>query len=55
MGKHAVVAVYLLAMIAIIVGVDITLFRHYLFPRLLVNIGIVFVFAAFWFRFQWSR
>ena len=42
---------YVLALVAVIVGVDILLFRHYFWARLIVNIGIVLVFAAFYLRF----
>ncbi len=42
---------YVLAMVGIVVGVDILFFRHQLWPRLLVNIGIVLVFVAFYLRF----
>jgi len=38
-------------MIALIVGVDLALFRGHVWERLAVNIGIVLVFAAFYFRF----
>ncbi len=42
---------YVLAMVAVVVGVDVLFFRHRLWDRLIVNIGIVLVFAAFCFRF----
>jgi len=45
------VALYVVAMVAIIVGVDLAFFRNRLWERLAVNIGIVLVFAAFYFRF----
>lgn len=51
MGKSAVAALYLLAMVAIVVGVDILFFRHQFLERLIVNIGIVLVFVAFYLRF----
>ena len=38
-------------MIVVIVAVDILFFRHHFWERLLVNIGIVFVFLAFSLRF----
>ena len=46
-----VVTLYALAMAALIVGVDLLFFRHQFRERLLVNIGIVLVFAAFHLRF----
>jgi len=38
-------------MAALIVGVDFAFFRHRFWERLLVNIGIVLVFVAFYLRF----
>jgi hypothetical protein len=34
-----------------VVGVDVLFFRHHLGERLLANVGIVLVFAAFGLRF----
>jgi hypothetical protein len=51
MGKQAVVVLYVLAMVAVVVGVDILFLRHQLWLRLIVNIGIVLVFGAFYVRF----
>ena len=45
------IVLYVLAMVAIIVGVDILFFRHHLWARLSVNVGIVLVFLAFYWRF----
>jgi hypothetical protein len=45
------VALYGLVMIAVVVGVDLLFFRDRFWGRLLVNIGIVLVFAAFYIRF----
>ena len=45
------VALYVLAMVVIIVGVDVLFLKHQFLPRLLVNIGIVVVFAAIYFAF----
>jgi hypothetical protein len=42
---------YVVAMAAIIVGIDFAFFRNQLWERLTVNIGIVLVFLAFYFRF----
>jgi len=42
---------YGVAMVAVIVGVDFVFFRHRFWERLIVNIGIVLVFAAFYSRF----
>jgi type IV secretory pathway VirB2 component (pilin) len=35
----------------IVVGVDVLFFRHQFWERLMVNVGIVLVFAAFGLRF----
>ncbi|MDQ2874439.1 MAG: hypothetical protein M3Y33_06400 [Actinomycetota bacterium] len=42
---------YVLALVAVVVGVDVLFFRNQFWARLIVNIGIVLVFAAFYFRF----
>jgi predicted cobalt transporter CbtA len=49
--SRAAIVLYVLAMVAVVVGVDILFFRHQFWARLLVNVGIVLVFAAFYFRF----
>lgn len=54
MGRLAIV-LYVLAMVGIIVGVDVLFFRHQFLPRLLVNIGIVLVFAMFYLTFLKRR
>ena len=51
MGRQAVVVVYVLALVAVVVGVDILFFRNRFWERLAVNVGIALVFAAFYFRF----
>jgi type IV secretory pathway VirB2 component (pilin) len=51
MGKQIAVVLYVVAMVAIIVGVDFMFFRNRFWERLTVNIGIVLVFAAFYLRF----
>jgi hypothetical protein len=51
MGKQAGVVLYVLALVAIVVGVDILFFRHRFWERLMANVGIVLVFAAFYLRF----
>jgi len=42
---------YVVAMVAVIVSVDLVFFRNRFWERLTVNIGIVMVFAAFYFIF----
>ena len=51
MGRQAAVALYVPALIAVVVGVDVLFFRNHLWERLMVNVGIVLVFAAFGLRF----
>ena len=51
MGRRAAVALYVLALIAVVVGVDVLFFRHQFWERLIVNVGIVLVFGAFYLRF----
>jgi len=51
MGRQAILVLYVLAMVAIVVGVDILFFKHHFWARLLVNVGIVLVFGAFYWRF----
>jgi hypothetical protein len=50
-GRKAAIALYVLAMVAVVVGVDILFFRHQVWERLIANVGIVLVFVAFYFRF----
>jgi protein-S-isoprenylcysteine O-methyltransferase Ste14 len=51
MGRQAVVTLYVLALITVVVVVDLLFFRNHFWERLLVNVGIVMVFAAFGLRF----
>lgn len=51
MGSRMSVAVYIIVMVAVIVGVDFLCFRHRFWERLMVNIGLVLVFGAFYLRF----
>jgi hypothetical protein len=46
MGRHAATALYVLAMVAVIVGVDILFLRHHVLARLITNVGIVVVFGV---------
>jgi hypothetical protein len=45
------VALYILGLIAVVVSVDLLFFRNRFWDRLMVNIGIVLVFASFYLRF----
>ena len=42
---------YVLALVAVVVGVDVLFFRNRFWERLMVNVGIVLVFGAFYLRF----
>jgi protein-S-isoprenylcysteine O-methyltransferase Ste14 len=52
MGNPAIGVVYVLAMVAVVVGVDLSFFRDktWVWERLAANVGIVLVFGAFYFR-----
>ena len=49
--RHAAVVLYVLALVAVVVGADVLFFRDRFWERLMVNVGIVLVFAAFFLRF----
>jgi type IV secretory pathway VirB2 component (pilin) len=51
MTKQTWLLLYVLLMIIVIVGVDLLFFKDRFWARLMVNIGIVLVFAAFYLRF----
>ena len=52
MTSNMPVVLYVVALIAVVVSVDVLFFRNHLWERLIVNIGIVLVFAAFYLRFM---
>jgi hypothetical protein len=51
MGRQVGNVLYVVAMAAVIVGVDFAFFRNRFWERLAVNVGIVLMFVAFYFRF----
>ncbi len=52
MGRsQTAVVLYVLALVAVVVGVDVLFFRGRFWERLMVNVGIVLVFMAFALRF----
>ena len=55
MKSHTAVALYVIALIVVIVAVDVLFFRNRPWERLSVNVGIVLVFVAFYFRFLVRR
>jgi hypothetical protein len=58
MRRRAAIALYVLALVAVVVGADILFFKHQFWERLIANIAIVVVFVAFYLRFlkrRWAR
>ena len=51
MGRGTIIVLYVVLMAAIVVAVDLLFFRNRFWERLIVNIGIILVFAAFYLRF----
>jgi hypothetical protein len=51
MGVKVSTVLYVLALVAVVVGVDVLFFRHHFLERLLINIGIVLVFMVFYLAF----
>jgi hypothetical protein len=55
-ARQAGVVLYLLAMVAAVVCVDVLFFRHHFTERLIANVAIVLVFAVtyLWFARRWA-
>jgi hypothetical protein len=51
MTRNMSVVLYILVMIAVVVSLDFLFFKNRFWERLIVNIGIVLVSAAFYLRF----
>jgi hypothetical protein len=51
MGNQTTTVFYVLLWVMVIVTVDVLFFRNHFWARLAVNIGIVLIFIAFYFRF----
>ncbi len=51
MNRRVAIALYVLALVIVVVAVDVLFFRNRFLERLLANVGIVLVFAAFALRF----
>lgn len=51
MGRQPTIPIYVLALVATVVFVDVLFFKHHFWERLMVNVGIVLIFAAFGLRF----
>ena len=50
-GRQMAIVLCVLAMVAVVVGMDVLFSRKHFWPRLLSNVGIVLVFGAFYLRF----
>ncbi len=51
MGRQVGLVLYVVTLVAVVVGVDVLFFRYRFWERLMVNVGIVLVFAALGLRF----
>lgn len=51
MARNISIGIFIVLLIAVVIGVDILFFRHHIWERLMVNIGIVLVLGAFYLRF----
>lgn len=52
MRSEMTLAMFIVPLVATVVAVDLLFFKNQFWPRLLVNIGIVLVYLAFYLRFQ---
>jgi hypothetical protein len=58
MRRQSAVVLYVLALVAIVVGVDVLFFRHHFWVRLIANVGIVLAFGAVYLKFlrpRWAQ
>jgi hypothetical protein len=51
MTRNISVVLYIVLLIGVVVSVDLLFFKNRFWERLIVNIGIVLVFAAYYLRF----
>ena len=51
MTKQVLLIIYVVIMIVVIVGIDVLFFKDRFWERLMANIGVVLIFAAFYLRF----
>ena len=51
MTRNISVVLYIVLLIGVVVSVDLLFFKNRFWERLIVNIGIVSVFAAYYLRF----
>ncbi len=50
-GPGVRLVLYVLVLVAVVVGVDVLFFRNRFWERLMANVGFVLVFGAFYLRF----
>jgi hypothetical protein len=55
MRRQGAVVLYVLALVAVVVSVDILFLRHHVWERLAVNVGIVLVFVLVYVGFLRRR
>ena len=51
MTRNMSIVLYVVVLIAVVVSIDLLFFENRFWERLIVNIGIVLVFSAFYLRF----
>ena len=51
MSERTAAVIFVVIMVAVIIAVDFAFFKSRFWERLMANIGIVLVFAAFYLRF----
>ena len=51
MPRNISVVLYIVVLIAVVITVDVLFFKNRFWERLIVNSGVVLVFAAFYLRF----
>lgn len=55
MGRQATVALWVIAMVVVVVAMDLLFFRNHFWERLAANVGMVLLFGAFFLRFVKHR
>jgi hypothetical protein len=51
MGSQTTTAAYIVLLVGTVIAVDVLFFKGRFWERLAANVGLVLVFAAFYFRF----
>lgn len=51
MGRPGTIVFYVAVLVIVIVAVDVLFFRNRFWERLMVNVGLVLIFAGFYLRF----